>query len=132
MTARYLHWADGPDILIPTLRAIWDGFGRDSRAMAAALLAEDWSQLSAARQRTGPYRIVPGVGQPSPGGTRARPARIRLVEPIGAWLGWLYVVDPDSDTVTVYEATVHDRWLHHSVHELHTLVPAPVKPTAQG
>ena len=31
---------------------------------------------------------------------------------------WLYLINADTDTVTVYEATCHDRWLRHSVHHL--------------
>lgn len=119
VTARYLHWCDAPAVLIPTLCAIWAGFEKDSHRMVEALLAEDWSSLSASTHQSGPYTIVPGVGCPSPGGTRPRPARIRLASTITAYLGWLYVVDPDTDIVTVYEATVHDRWLHHSRHRLH-------------
>jgi hypothetical protein len=119
VTARYIRWPEAPEILIPTLRGIWAGLQYDTTRMAVALLAEDWSYLSDdPRRGAGPYTIVPGVGRPSPGGTTPRPARIRLADDIGAALGWLYVVDPDEDLVTVYEATVHDRWLQHSVHEL--------------
>jgi hypothetical protein len=126
VTARYLHGADAPAILMPTLRAIWVGLNHDSHRMAVALLAEDWSYLSAEQQQTGPYKILPGVGCPSPGGTRPRPAHIRLGDPIGAYLGWLYVLDPQTDIVTVYEATVHDRWLRHSVHQLRANDDAPI------
>ena len=118
VTARYLHHGDAPEHLIPTLRAIWAGFHGDGHRMTAALLAEDWSYLTADPQHTSAYTIVAGVGCPSPGDTRPRPARIRLTANIGADLGWLYVVDPDTDIVTVYEATVHDRWLQHSEHRL--------------
>ncbi|WP_328463584.1 hypothetical protein OHA21_38325 [Actinoplanes sp. NBC_00393] len=119
VTARYLHHGDAPERLIPTLRAIWASFDRDSHRMTAALLAEDWSYLTADPQPTSPYTLVAGVGCPSPGGTRPRPARIRLNAAIGAAIGWLYVIDPDTAVVTVYEATVHDRWLRHSEHQLH-------------
>ncbi|WP_430788152.1 hypothetical protein [Actinoplanes sp. G11-F43] len=118
VTARYLHNGDAPESLIPTLRAIWAGFGGDSRRMTDALLAEDWSYLTADRQHTSPYQIVTGVGVPSPGGTRPRPALLRLTGCIGADIGWLYVIDPATAVVAVYEATVHDRWLRHSEHYL--------------
>ncbi|MEV8504511.1 hypothetical protein AB0368_06720 [Actinoplanes sp. NPDC051475] len=119
VTARYLHGADEPEILVPKLRAIWDGLQRDSHRLCTALLAEDWSYLST--DQSGPYiNFVPGVGCPSPGGTSPKPARIPLAGPISAYLGWLYVIAPDSSVITVYEATVHDRWLRHSVHELRT------------
>jgi hypothetical protein len=116
VTARYLHHGDAPERLIPTLRAIWAGFGGDGHRMTAALLAEDWSYLTADPEPTSPYTMVAGVGCPSPGGTRPRPARIRLTADIGAAIGWLYVIDADTAVVTVYEATVHDRWLRHSEH----------------
>jgi hypothetical protein len=135
VTARYLHHGDAPDHLIPTLAAIWAGFGGDGHRMTAALLAEDWSYLTADLQHTSPYALVAGVGCPSPGGTRPHPARIRLTETIGADIGWLYVIDPDTAIVTVYEATIHDRWLRHSEHHLQpsrdgTALGQTVQPTA--
>ena len=116
VAARYLHHGDAPDRLIPTLRAIWTGFDGDGHRMTAALLAEDWSYLTADPEPTSPYPMVAGVGCPSPGGTRPRLAQIRLTADIGAAIGWLYVIDADTAVVTVYEATVHDRWLRHSEH----------------
>lgn len=134
VTARYLHWCDAPAILIPTLRAIWAGFRHDTHRTAEALLAEDLSYLSADRQQSGPYPTVPGVGRPSPGGTRPQSTHIYLADTIRAYLGWLYVVDPDTNIVTVYEATVHDRWLRHSMHELHTSydMHTSARPRPQG
>jgi hypothetical protein len=120
VTARYLHHGDAPERLIPTLRAIWTGFDGDSHRMTAALLAEDWSYLTADPRPTSPYTLVAGVGCPSPGGTRPHPAHIRLTANIGAAIGWLYVIDPTTAVVTVFEATVHDRWLRHSEHQLHS------------
>jgi hypothetical protein len=35
---------------------------------------------------------------------------------------WLYLIDTPTATITVYEATCHQRWLLHSVHRL---APAP-------
>jgi hypothetical protein len=119
VTARYLHHGDAPERLIPTLCAIWTAFGGDGNRMMATLLAEDWSYLAADPEPTSPYPMVAGVGCPSPGGTRPRPAHIRLTADIGAAIGWLYVIDADTAVVTVYEATVHDRWLRHSEHCLH-------------
>jgi hypothetical protein len=117
-TARYLHHGDHPDTLVPLLRRIWRGQDNDSQRLATVLLAEDWSCLSTDRQPTGRDRLVPGIGYPSPGGTRPRPACVRLADRIDGYLEWLYVLDPDTDTVTVYEATVHHRWLRHSLHHL--------------
>ncbi|WP_433032279.1 hypothetical protein [Plantactinospora sp. CA-290183] len=34
---------------------------------------------------------------------------------------WLYLIDPRTEQILVYEATIHDRWLHHSMHPLRTL-----------
>lgn len=117
-TTRYLHHGAHPDTLVPLLRHIWRGHDSDSNRLAAALLAEDWSQLSADRQPVWPGQFVPGLGYPSPGGTRPRPTSVRLTDLIKGHLEWLYILHPDTDTVTVYEATVHDRWLRHSLHHL--------------
>lgn len=117
-TARHLHHGGDPDTLVPLLRRIWRGLDSDSQRLATALLAEDWSHLSTDRQPSGRDRVVPGVGDPSPGGAEPRPVRIRLTDRIDGYLEWLYVLDPDTDTVTVYEATVHHRWLRHSLHHL--------------
>jgi hypothetical protein len=118
VTVRYLHFGDSPLFLIPTLRTIWTGLGRDSHHLAQELLAEDWSFLTADQHASSPGPFVPGIGRPSWGGTRPQPALIRLNATIGADIGWLYVLNPDIDIVTVYEATVHDRWLRHSLHLL--------------
>jgi hypothetical protein len=117
-TVRYLHHGAQPVTLVPLLRHIWRGQDSDSNRLAAALLAEDWSHLSTDRHSTGRDRVVPGIGYPSPGGTRPHPARIRLTDRIDGYLEWLYLLHPDTDTVTVYEATVHARWLRHSLHHL--------------
>ena len=46
-TARYLHWSDHPNRLIPNLRQIWtETFATDSTRMVEALLDRDWSNLS--------------------------------------------------------------------------------------
>jgi hypothetical protein len=117
-TVRYLHHGGHPDTMVPLLRHIWRGQDCDSNRFAAALLAEDWSHLSTDRQPSGRDGVVPGIGYPSPGGTRPRPTSMRLTDLIEGHLEWLYVLDPDTDMVAVYEATVHDRWLRHGLHHL--------------
>jgi hypothetical protein len=117
-TVRYLHHGQHPDTLLPLLRHIWRGLDSDSNRLAAALLAEDWSYLSTDRQPSGRYKVVPGIGYPSPGGTRPQPTSLRLSDRIEGYIGWLYVLHPDTDIVVVYEATVHDQWLRHGLHHL--------------
>jgi hypothetical protein len=119
-TARYLHWSDHPDRLIPVLRQIWtDTFDYDTARMVEALLARDWSSLSAQpRSSVFPALVVPGVGQESPGGTSSRPYRGQVSTVDSGDMEWLYLIDCDTDTIAVYEATCHHRWLRHSVHSL--------------
>jgi hypothetical protein len=119
-TARYLHWSDHPDRLVPVLRQIWtDTFDTDTTRMVAALLARDWSSLSAEPSSSVfPPLVVPGVGKESPGGTRPSPYRGRIATVDSGDMEWLYLIDTGTDTITVYEATSHDRWLRHSVHHL--------------
>ena len=119
-TARYLHWSDHPDRLIPVLRQIWtDTFGTATTGMVEALLARDWSSLSAKPSSSVfPLLVVAGVGHESPGGTRPRPYRGRIATADSGDMEWLYLIDTGTDTITVYEATYHQRWLRHSVHQL--------------
>jgi hypothetical protein len=119
-TARYLHWSDHPDRLIPVVRQIWtDTFDRDAVRVVAALLARDWSSLSAQLSSTVfPALMVPGVGRESPGGTSRQPYRGRIATVDTGDMEWLYLIDCDTDTIAVYEATCHHRWLRHSVHPL--------------
>jgi hypothetical protein len=119
-TARYLHWSDHPDWLIPVLQRIWqDTFHTDTTRMVAALLADDWSSLKTQSDPTAfPALIVAGVGRKSPGGTRSHPYSGRIATTNTGDMQWLYLIDPATDTVHVYEATIHQRWLAHSVHQL--------------
>jgi hypothetical protein len=121
-TARHLHRGDHPDHLLPVLRTIWrQTFHTDTDAMLTALLARDWSHLvpdPALPPPTGTI-AVPGVGCAPHDGAR-RPAhhgRI-LGEATGGDREWLYLIDRVTDEVSVYEATVHERWLLHSRHPL--------------
>ena len=118
-TARYLHYGEHPDTLVPLLRRIWDQtFGRDTAAMADALLARDWSDLHINPQpRRREPQPVTGLGHPSPNSdTGVRHGT--LGEDIGGFLEWLYLLHPDHGVVVVYEATCHGRWLRHSLHHL--------------
>jgi hypothetical protein len=115
-TARWLQWGDQPDQLIPVLRRIWrDTFTGDTAALAAALLARDWSTLDPQPSSDAfPALVVAGVGHETRGGSGGL-RRGRLAEAVTADLEWLYLVDVATDTVVVYEATRHNRWLRHSV-----------------
>jgi hypothetical protein len=117
-TARWLHWGDQPDRLIPVLRRIWrDTFATDTASLVAALLARDWSALDPAPRRSRTAVTVPGIGYASPGDT-ASLRQGRLTGEVGPDLEWLYLVDVATDTIAVYAATRHSRWLRHSLHHL--------------
>lgn len=130
-TARYLHWAGYSADTVADLRAIWaEHFGRDTTAAVAALLSHDWHSLCRPRPHRRPPAgtiMVPGVGyalaapQPQPlvRGHVANAARHGYTES-------MYLIDVAAQTIRVYEATVHDRWLPHSQHPLDpTTPPAP-------
>jgi hypothetical protein len=119
-TARYLHWGDHPQVLVPMLRRIWSTtFATDTAAMTAAVLARDWSSLDADARRGRLVRETPirGVGYPAPS-SEPTPRTGALGENVDGFLEWLYLVAVATDTVVVYEATRHDRWLRHSRHRL--------------
>ena len=120
--ARYLHWSAHPDELMPVLRHIWrDTFTGDTEAMATQLLSRDWSSISARpNSSVFPALVVPGIGSESPGGT-GNLYRGRVASSSSGGMGWLYLLDTTADTVTVYEATCHERWLRHSIHHLHAV-----------
>ncbi|WP_281906105.1 DUF4314 domain-containing protein [Phytohabitans aurantiacus] len=124
-TARYLHWAGNPTDAVAALRAIWtDQFGRDTAATVSTLLGHDWFSL----RPTGKHRRPPattavtGVGHalaaahPPVRGNVATAARHDYTE-------WMYLIDAAAQTIRVYEATVHDRWLPHSLHPLDPNTP---------
>jgi uncharacterized protein DUF4314 len=128
-TARYLHWAGYSTDTVAALRAIWaDRFSRDTTATVTALLAHDWHSLSPAgtlRRRPPATLLIAGVGyalataQPPVNGRTATAARHGDTE-------WMYLIDPAAQAIRVYEATVHDRWLPHSLHPLDPdTTPAP-------
>jgi hypothetical protein len=119
-TARYLHWAGNSTDTVAALRAIWtDHFGRDTTATVSALLSHDWYSLCPACKHRRPpaTTTVTGVGhalveaQPPVRGNVATAARHGYTE-------WMYLIDAEARTIRVYEATVHDRWLPHSLHPL--------------
>ncbi|QOC94372.1 hypothetical protein [Micromonospora craniellae] len=118
-TARYLQFGEEPEKLIPLLRRIWtDTFGRDTDAMATALLAHHWWTLTATPKPRRWYRQppVPGLGYPAD--TDADPRKGSLREPVAGALEWLYLLHLDQRRLVVYEATIHSRWLRHSAHHL--------------
>lgn len=120
-TARWLHWGDRPDRLIPVLRQIWQHtFARDAEAMLAVLLASDWCRLGINERRPRGDRTLElrrGVGL-ALGGDSAGPRTRPLTGEVGPDLEWLYLITATTGTVTVYEATRHDRWLRHGSHLL--------------
>ena len=119
-TARLVQFGESPEVLVPLLRRIWtDTFGRDTGAMAAALLAHDWWSLAVnpKPRRWDRQPPVPGLGYPvvTEDDTVRRGA---LREDVGGALEWLYLLHLDQRRLVVYEATIHGRWLRHSAHHL--------------
>jgi hypothetical protein len=87
-TARYLHWGDHPDALVPMLRRIWaTTFSADTAAMTPALVARDWSslQIDARRRRLVRETPVRGVGYPAPS-SEPTPRRGPLGENVDGFL----------------------------------------------
>ncbi|MBM0259524.1 hypothetical protein [Micromonospora sp. 4G55] len=115
----WLHWGSEPEQMIPKLRRIWQHtFHRRTDAAVQALLRHDWVSIDRAAARTGRLgeRLVPGVGCVSDLQDGLRSGR--LDDPVDGYLEWMYLVDSATDTVIVYEATCHGRWLLHSRHLL--------------
>ncbi|WP_326550135.1 DUF4314 domain-containing protein [Micromonospora sp. NBC_01813] len=133
-TARYLHWTGAPTDTVAALRTIWaDHFGRDTIATVTALLSHHWHRLCPTCQHHRPPAAtvaVAGVGHAL--ATEQLVVRDLVVRghvatdaPYGD-TGWMYLLDAEAQTVRVYEATVHDRWLPHSQHPLNANTgPAP-------
>lgn len=117
---RLLHDGGSPDEVLPLLRRIWQHtFTRHTLVLADALLRHDWTRLYPAAPRAGwadRERPVPGVGFTTllQDGIR----RGQVSAPVEGYLEWMYLVDVATDTVVVYEATRHGRWLRHSHHLL--------------
>ncbi|MEU4555734.1 hypothetical protein [Micromonospora violae] len=117
-TARSIQFGEDPEVLVPLLRRIWtDTFGDDTHAMAAALLARDWWSLAInpTPRRWDRQPPVTGLGYPAENDSIRRGS---LRENINGFDEWLYLLRPDQRLLVVYEATVHRRWLRHSVHHL--------------
>ncbi|AEB42639.1 hypothetical protein [Micromonospora maris] len=117
-SARYLQFGEEPEKLVPLLRRIWtDTFGRDTNAMAAALLAHNWWTLAInpKPRRWDRQPPVAGLGYPADTGT-IRQGLLR--EDIDGALEWLYLLHLDQRRLVVYEASIHGHWLRHSAHHL--------------
>ena len=135
--ARYLHWAGTPTDTVAALRTIWaDHFGRDTTALTVALLGHDWDRLCPAcqhrRTKATPVTVT-GVGHALAAAQPLVQGRIATAERHG-YTEWMYLIDDEARTVRVYEATVHDRWLPHSLHPLDpgTVLAPPCGPFRRG
>lgn len=120
-TARWLHCGDTPERLIPILRQIWTAtFGSSEPLLMEALLAHDWSELSAdARDGHRPgLHAIPGVGYTTDSPQDQQLWTGAVTDPLEQMLEWLYLIDGRTSQIHVYEATVHHRWLLHSSHHL--------------
>ena len=133
-TARRLARGRVPQRMLPVLRRTWrDVFDGDTGRFTDRLLAQDWALLDP--DCAGPVAgalLVAGIGRIHRGG-RPDTVRVDLHDPRAA-LGhdWLYLIEGLDDTVLVFEASVHGRWLLHSRHRLQATAdglesgPAPI------
>lgn len=110
-----------PERLIPVLRHLHAVQG--SR-LIPALLAHD-----RAPQGTGTAASGVPLSGGAPGGA---PLEGRLTDPVPPAAIWLYLIDAATDTVCVYAATRHDRWLYHSRHHLDPDHAGPPRPAPPG
>ncbi|MGC4864679.1 hypothetical protein ACLQ3B_04490 [Micromonospora sp. DT53] len=119
-TARSIQLGEDPEVLVPLLRRIWtDTFGHDTDAMAAALLARNWWSLAVNPKPRRWHRQPPVAGLGYPTVTENNTNRQgSLREDLDGFDEWMYLLRPDQRLLVVYEATVHGRWLRHSVHHL--------------
>jgi hypothetical protein len=116
-SARPLLLGDDPDHLVTLLRQLHhdaDGWA----GLVPQLLEHTLGQLSTtARHDRNDPTAVPGIGYTAPDDGCAH-VDARITDLVPCDLNWLYLNDTATDTVVVYEATRHDRWLLHSRHDL--------------
>ncbi|GAB3861819.1 hypothetical protein ACFPIJ_56495 [Dactylosporangium cerinum] len=113
--ARAVDHGGHPRTMLPTLRRIWAATGQDSTRLTARLLAHDWLYLDAtvtarhhpAGQTTSGRQAIAGVGVPrtsipssDAGGDPITVVPLAHLAVLDA--GWLYLLDPAADTVTVH------------------------------
>ncbi|MEV6931378.1 hypothetical protein AB0M46_43740 [Dactylosporangium sp. NPDC051485] len=115
-----------PHAMLPTLRRIFTATGHDSADLGTRLLAHDWDRLdpttTAGRGVTG-RRAIAGVGlthaATGPDGTAPEPEPADVV-PLAHIseldTAWLYLLDPDADTVTVHTGDGHPVSRHPLTH----------------
>src|SRR6266511_2726068 len=134
LAARLFKQGRVPERILPLLRRIWrDVFDGDTHRFTDRLLAQDWALLDpdCAGPVAGAF-LVAGIGQMDWSGQPDR-LRVDLHDPRAA-IGreWLYLIEGLDDTVLVFEASVHGRWLLHSRHPLQAAAdglvsgPAPI------
>ncbi|WP_327007641.1 hypothetical protein OHA72_10420 [Dactylosporangium sp. NBC_01737] len=125
-----------PEQMLPLLRRVHSvAFDGETTSMVERLLTHGWLQLgidvptSATAEATfadAPTHTPLGLVYADP----PAPFHVRLGEPLQAGMAqWLYLLDARDDTVVVYEATVHGRWLRHSHHPLRLTRPEPLPAT---
>ncbi|WP_428962980.1 hypothetical protein [Micromonospora fluostatini] len=100
--ARFVLRDGHPAAIVPTLARIWaDHAGRDTGALVAAILRHDWAYLDTTVRDDG-RRTVPAVGVPLHG-TSSEPVTVFAPRHAADLdVGWVYVIDPATDTVTVH------------------------------
>ncbi|GIJ64837.1 hypothetical protein [Virgisporangium aurantiacum] len=125
-----------PEQMLPLLRQVHSvAFDGETTRMAERLLTHGWLQLGIdlPTSPTAEARFA-GVLTHTPLGLvyvdPPAPFQVRIGQPLQAGMAqWLYLLDERDDTVVVYEATVHGRWLRHSHHPLRLTRPEPLPAT---
>ncbi|MEU8419356.1 hypothetical protein AB0C15_00580 [Micromonospora sp. NPDC048835] len=102
-TARSIQLGEDPEVLVPLLRRIWtDTFGRDTDAMAAALLARNWWSLSVNPKPRRWHRQPPVAGLGYPSVTENNTIRQgSLRENLDGFDEWMYLLRPDQRLLLV-------------------------------
>src|SRR5438067_4392134 len=120
-TARRLARGRVPRRMLPVLRRIWrDVFDGDTGRFTDRLLAQDWALLDpTAPARSPGHSWWRGSAASTDRSGQPDTVRVDLHDPRAA-VGhdWLYLIEGLDDTVLVFEASVHGRWLPHSRHRL--------------
>ncbi|MER7276635.1 hypothetical protein ABT369_19545 [Dactylosporangium sp. NPDC000244] len=110
---RYVHLDADPDVMVPAITAIQqDTFGGDTAATVTALLRCTWAYLGADVTADATFldgdTAITGVGM----AIEANPANPPLTVPadrIEHLNGqWIYLLDPQANTLTVLTADDHD------------------------
>jgi hypothetical protein len=140
--ARFVLLDGYPHVIVPTLSQIWARHaGGDSTALIEAILAHDWEYLDAdidaditahATSGFAGHHPATGIGMTlaatSPEGSLGEPDPV-CVFPLSQAgeldVGWIYLIEPATATVTVHTADGEPAGGYHLAH-----LPAPARTPA--